>query len=108
MRSIDGEGKPGTKEHLHSDKQARCQSDTIAVSELFGSILALSGADAPAPPKGEPLACRAAFAWTLKARYGAKGRALLQRAGFPLYNLSVIADAMPPLLVGEALAVPAK
>ena len=25
-----------------------------------------------------------------------------------LYNLSVIADAMPPLLVGEALAVPAK
>ena len=27
----DGEGKPGTKEPLHSDKQALCQSDTIAV-----------------------------------------------------------------------------
>ena len=40
----DGEGKPGTKEPLHSDKQALCQSDTIAVQELFGSVLALSGA----------------------------------------------------------------
>ena len=27
----DGEGKPGTKEPLHSDKQALCQSDAIAV-----------------------------------------------------------------------------
>ena len=59
-------------------------------------------------PKGEALADRATSYWTTEARYGVKGRALLQRAGFPLYNLSVIADAMPPLLVGEALAVPAK
>ena len=44
LRSNDGEGKPGTKEPLHSDKQALCQSDTIAVQELFGSVLALSGA----------------------------------------------------------------
>ena len=29
-------------------------------------------------------------------------------AGFPLYNLSVTPDGVPPLLVGEALAVPAK
>ena len=35
---------------------------------------------APAPPKGEPLAGRATFYWTPEARYGAKGRALLQRA----------------------------
>ena len=62
----------------------------------------------PLPPKGEPLADRATSYWTPEARYGAKGRALLQRAGLPLYNLSVIADAMPPLLVGEALAIPAK
>ena len=41
-RRRDGEGKPGTKEPLRSDKQALCQSDTIAVSELFGSGLALS------------------------------------------------------------------
>ena len=27
----DGEGKSGTKEPLHSDKQALCQSDNIAV-----------------------------------------------------------------------------
>ena len=81
LRSNDGEGKPGTKEPLRSDGQALCQSDTIAVSELFGSILALSvSLRSPAPPKGEPLACRSAFVWTLKARYGAKGRALLQRA----------------------------
>ena len=38
----DGEGKPGRKEPLRSDGQALCQSDTIAVSELFGSALALS------------------------------------------------------------------
>ena len=59
-------------------------------------------------PEGEPLAGRATFHWTPEARYGVKGRALLQRAGFPLYNLSVSADALPPPLVGEALAVPAK
>ena len=43
----------------------------------------------PAPPKGEPLAGRATSYCLPMARYGAKGRALLQRAGFPLYNLSV-------------------
>ena len=40
--AADGEGKPGRKEPLRSDKQALCQSDIIAVSELFGSVLALS------------------------------------------------------------------
>ena len=44
LRSNDGEGKPGTKEPLRSDRQALSQSDTIAVQELFGSVLALSGA----------------------------------------------------------------
>ena len=38
----DGEGKPGRKEPLRSDRQALCQSDTIAVPELFVSGLALS------------------------------------------------------------------
>ena len=33
-----------------------------------------------APPEGEPLAGRVTFHWTPEARYGAKGRALLQRA----------------------------
>ena len=42
LRSNDGEGKPGRKEPLRSDKQLFCQSDIIAVSELFGSVLALS------------------------------------------------------------------
>ena len=49
----DGEGKPGRKEPLRGDRQAFCQSDTIAVSELFGSGLALSVGLAPASsPKG--------------------------------------------------------
>ena len=48
LRSNDGEGKPGRKEPLRSDRQALCQSDTIAVSELFGSGLALSVGLAPA------------------------------------------------------------
>ena len=48
MRSNDGEGKPGRKEPLRSDGQALCQSDTIAVPELFVSGLALSVGLAPA------------------------------------------------------------
>ena len=48
----DGEGKPGTKELLRSDRQALCQSDTIAVQELFGSVLALSGAPRQLPQRG--------------------------------------------------------
>ena len=39
---------------------------------------------------------RAALLW---------GAFVLQRQGYTLYNLSVNADALPPLLVGEALAV---
>ena len=57
LRSNDGEGKPGTEEPLRSDRQALCQSDTIAVSELFGSGLALSVGLAPASsPKGRAFA----------------------------------------------------
>ena len=52
----DGEGKPGRKEPLRSDGQALCQSDAIAVPELFVSGLALSvSLRSPALPKGEPL-----------------------------------------------------
>ena len=46
--------------------------------QIHGSPLS-HAAGVTAPPKGEPLACRSAFVWTLKARRGAKGRALLQR-----------------------------
>ena len=53
----------------------------IAVRRLSGDGLALSvSLCSPAPPKGEPLAGRATSYWTPEARYGAKGRALLQRA----------------------------
>ena len=47
----------------------------LALSVTFGDS---------SPKGGEPLACRVTSYWTLKARYGVKGRALLQRAGFPL------------------------
>jgi len=47
----DGEGKPVFQEPLRSDRQAFCQSDTIAVPELFGSILALS-VSSQAPRQG--------------------------------------------------------
>ena len=58
----DGEGKPGTKEPLRSDGQALCQSDTIAVQELYGSILALSVGLAPASsPKGGALGISVSF-----------------------------------------------
>ena len=44
---------PARKSRGRGDRQALCQSDTIAVSELFGSGLALSVGLAPASsPKG--------------------------------------------------------
>ena len=44
---------PARKSRRRSDGQVLCQSDTIAVSELFGSGLALSVGLAPASsPKG--------------------------------------------------------
>ena len=62
LRSNDGEGKPGTKEPPRSDKQALCQSDTIAVSELFGSSLALSVGLAPASsPRGGAIGMSVSF-----------------------------------------------
>ena len=58
----DGEGKPGRKEPLRSDGQALCQSDAIAVSELFGSGLALSVGLAPASsPRGGALGMSVSF-----------------------------------------------
>ena len=71
---------PARKSRGRSDRQAFCQSDTIAVSELFGSGLALSvSLRSPAPPKGEPLACRSAFVWTSEAQYLGSSSAPLSR-----------------------------
>ena len=115
--SRDGEGKPGTKEPLRSDKHwlliespYRCvfvlsqhpcplsracarQGRVAAPSVCFAVACILLAAaptappcfrhwrrSSPLPPKGEPLAGRATSYWTPEARYGAKGRALLQRA----------------------------
>ena len=43
---------PAGKSRRRSDGQTLCQSDTIAVSELFGSGLALSGAPRQLPQRG--------------------------------------------------------
>ena len=62
MRSNDGEGKSGRKEPLRSDGLSLCQSDTIAVSELFVSVLALSVGLAPASsPKGGAIGMSVSF-----------------------------------------------
>ena len=71
-----------TKKSRRSDSIALTKSLPIAAWRLPGDGLALSViADAMPPlPKGEALACRATSYWTPEPRYGAKGRALLQRA----------------------------
>ena len=69
----DGEGKPGRKEPLRSDGQALCQSDTIAVSELFGSGLALSVGLAPASsPKGRATGGPGSFVLAAESLIGHK------------------------------------
>ena len=76
------------------------------VKRCTESLQAPSPSAAQTPlPEGEPLACRSSSHWTSEARYGAKGRALLQRAGPSSYNLSVSLRSTAPL-VGEPLAKP--
>ncbi len=75
---------PARKSRGRSDGQALCQSDTIAASGIRRQRPCPLRRSAPAPPKGEPLACR---------------------SGFPSYNLSVSLRSTAPL-VGEPLAKP--
>ena len=70
-----------TEKNRHSDSIALSKRQFIAAWRLSGDGLALSvSLRSPAPPKGEPLAGRATSYWMPEARYGAKGRALLQGA----------------------------
>ena len=79
LRSNDGEGKPGTKEHPHSDKH------WLLIESSYRCVFVLSQRpcplrrSAPAPPKGEPLACRSGFHWTSKVRCLGNGSAPLSR-----------------------------
>ena len=57
LRSNDGEGKPGTKEPLRSDRQALCQSDTIAVQSCLAAALP-SQALRASSPKGRAFGAR--------------------------------------------------
>ena len=64
LRSNDGEGKPGRKEPLRSDRQAFCQSDTIAVSGIRRqrpSPLSLVALLLASSPKGGALGMSASF-----------------------------------------------
>ena len=63
----DGEGKPGTKEHLHSDKH------WLLIESSYRSVFVLSQRpcplrrSAPALPEGEPLAGRSTLSWPPEA-----------------------------------------
>ena len=80
LRSNDGEGKPVSREPPRSDKQALRQSDAIAALMILCQRPCPLRRFAPAPPKGEPLACRATLRWTHKAQQCAKRRASLTGA----------------------------
>ncbi len=82
-----GEVSPKVTERASLSPESR----RAAIGRLFvGAILSQCRAvwkhpcplrrSAPAPPKGEPLAGRATSYCLPETRYGAKGRALLQRA----------------------------
>ena len=56
LRSNDGEGKPGMTDPPHSDNQTPFVRAALSQRPCFPvRILALSGAHAPALPRGEPL-----------------------------------------------------
>ena len=71
-----------TERNRRSDSIALPKSQLITVRRLSGDGLALSVIACAMPPLlvGEALAGRATSYWTPEPRYGAKGRALLQRA----------------------------
>ena len=85
----------GNREELLGQRPAGCEARTKGRSRRWE----------PQPGCEAPLACRSGLCWTSKARCGAKGRALLQRAGPSSYNLSVSLRSTAPL-VGEPLAKP--
>ena len=88
-----------------SQRLLRCRSHPAGRGPNSSSLFPPLAAVVAVAPKGEPLAGRVTFHWTPEARYGAKGRALLQRAGPSSYNLSVSLRSTAPL-VGEPLAKP--
>ena len=88
-----------------SQRLLRCRSHPAGRGPNSSSLFPPLAAVVAVAPEGEPLAGRITFHWTPEARQDAKGRALLQRAGSSLYNLSVSLRSTAPL-VGEPLAKP--
>ena len=81
IAQVSGVAVPiGPYEPRTAAKHTSNAEQSLHALEKLARKKALSGADAPALPEGEPLASRAALSWTPEAQYGAKGRALLQRA----------------------------
>ena len=78
-RRRDGEGKPVSQELPRSDKH------WLLIELSYRCVFVLSQHPcplrryAPAPPKGEPLACRSGFHWTSEARCPGNGSAPLSR-----------------------------
>ena len=114
---------PARKSRGRGDRQALCQSDTIAAQSCLAAALpSQSGLRPPAPPKGEPLAEWKTLNWEGKlcglpkpplGRGGGSASALTERLSpaaahgqaLSSYNLSVSLRSTAPL-VGEPLAKP--
>ena len=63
-----------------SQRLLRCRSHPAGRGPNSSSLFPPLAAVVAVAPKGEPLAGRVTSYWTPEVRYGAKGRALLQRA----------------------------
>ena len=75
-----------------------CSDESVCGVGRRYATAALSGAPRQLSQRESHWRAGRVSCWTPEARRGAKGRALLQRAGPSSYNLSVSADALPPPL----------
>ena len=87
---------PAGKSRGRSDRQALCQSDTIAVSELFGSSLALSVGLAPASsPRGGAIGMSVSFRLDERSTMSRKQQCSAVQASGSLTR-SVVQKPLPP------------
>ncbi len=83
-----GEVSPKVTERASPAGKSRCAAMgrlfvramlSLCKSCLSAALPSQSGLRSPAPPEGEPLACRSAFVWTSEAQYLGNGSAPLPR-----------------------------
>ena len=93
-----GEVSPKVTERASPAPKSRCAAigrlfvraiRSLCQSCLAAALPSQSGLRPPAPPKGEPLACRSAFVWTSEAQYLGNGSAPLSRPATALQGALV-------------------